>query len=75
MNFEQWWKTQGVEHPTQYETSAARKAFDAATLIEREACAKLVESRAEQRVEFGALHRAANAIRARSNAVGKPTPD
>lgn len=35
---------------------------------EREACAKLVESRAEQRVEFGALHRAANAIRARSNA-------
>ena len=39
----------------------------AAVLKEREACAKLVESRAEKRVEYGALHRAAGAIRMRSD--------
>lgn len=39
-----------------------------AILAEREACAALVESRADPVQEWGALHRAASAIRMRSNA-------
>ena len=38
-----------------------------AVKLEREECAVLVESRAEPRVEWGALHRAAGAIRMRPN--------
>lgn len=48
-----------------YEKGVA--AFHEAVALEREECAALVESRAEPRVEFGILHRAAGAIRMRSN--------
>ena len=69
MTFDEWvCKIYGInfelDDPEGY--SCAMAAWQAATRAEREECAKLVENRAEPGTLFTALHRAAKAIRARS---------
>lgn len=45
MNFDEWWKENGVEGAALFEKSAGRKGWEAGVNAEREACAKLCESK------------------------------
>ena len=65
MTFDEWYEKQ---YPNVCDYETAKEIWQAATLAEREECAKLVENRAEPNTKFTALHRAAKAIHARSNA-------
>ena len=66
MTFDEWAKSRPLGEPNSHGYLMAKAAWQAATLAEREECAKLVENRAEPNTQFTALHRAAKAIRARS---------
>ena len=43
MTFDEWWNEWGVEMAHLPEKSAAKKAWEAATLAEREECAKVCD--------------------------------
>lgn len=77
MDFEEWWKKNGIEQATYAEKSAARKGWEAGTKAEREACAKAAEGFTDDRDDRkwvpGSLYHTlrretAAVIRKRSNA-------
>ena len=63
MTFDEWWKDHGIEFATPYEKNAAKKTWQAATLVEREECAKVCDNEAS--IE-GIAQKCADAIRARN---------
>ena len=72
MTFDEWWNEWGVEMAHLPEKSAAKKAWEAATLAERDECSKVCDNMAvgegDEDYAIGSAWCAA-AIRARSNAA------
>ena len=51
MSFDEWWDKNRSEFTHSIEKSAAKKVWQAATLAEREGCAKVVESRTQYEID------------------------